>query len=299
MKNKRKYAILFFVFLGALGFGIFSEKAMAQVSLSLYPTSVRLNLNPGESWSGKVTIINPNNFPLQVNPEKENLGGGAEGAVELLGEKIDYGLASWMKYEEKQISLKPEERRDFSFSINVPQNAQPGGHYAAILFRGLNEGQNQGSGVGISGRVGSVVLVEVSGNIVKKGKIENIIAPKFIGHGPLEIGFKIKNTGNTHFNPEGKIIVSGLFQKKELNWDSRIVFPGYDRTFKASWDKKYFFGPLSVKILLQIPGGGNLTADSIIIWAFPWQETLIILVVLIILILAFRFLKKRFKIVKV
>jgi hypothetical protein len=296
---KKRYSISLFFGILILGTAFFASISQAQISLSLYPTSIRLSLDPGETWSGSITVINPNTFDLKVNPEKENLGGGAEGAVELLGENISYGLASWIHYNEGQISLKAEERREIPITISVPQNAQPGGHYAAVLFRGLTSSEAQGSGVGISGRVGSIVLVEVSGETSKSGTIEEVIAPKFISHGPLEVGFKIKNTGNTHFSPEGKIIISGLLQDKELTWEPRVVFPGYDRTFKASWTDKYLFGPLTVEIMAQIPGGESLVIDSFTVWAFPWQEVLILIVGITILVLLLKFFKKRFKIVKV
>lgn len=296
---KKQYSIFLFFGILILGISFLTPISRAQISLSLYPTSIRLSLNPGETWSGTITVINPNIFDLKVNPEKENLGGGAEGVVELLGENVSYGLASWIHYNEAQLSLKPEERREFPITISVPKNAQPGGHYAAVLFRGLTSSETQGTGVGISGRVGSIVLVEVSGETFKTGTVEEVIAPKFISHGPLEVGFKIKNTGNTHFSPEGKIVISGLLQNKELTWEPRVVFPGYDRTFKTSWDQRYLFGPLTVKITTQIPGGENLIIDSFTIWAFPWQEFVIIIVVLVVLVVLFRFFKKRFKIVKV
>lgn len=294
----KQFSVFLFFVIFLLGISFLAPITKAQVSLSLYPTSIRLSLNPGETWEGSVTVINPNNFTLKVNPEKENLGGGAEGAIELLGENISYGLASWINYDETQISLNPEERKELSFKIIVPENAQPGGHYAAILFRGLSPSETQGSGVGISGRVGSVVLVEVSGETSKTGFIEEVMAKKFISRGPLKIDFKVKNTGNTHFSPDGKITVSGLFQNKELTWEPRVVFPGYDRTFKAIWDNRYFFGPLTVKIMAQIPDGEALIVDSFTVWAFPWQEALIIIVVLGVLVLLFRFFKKRFKIVR-
>jgi len=283
-----------------VGFSI--KIASAQVSISIYPVSFRIALNPGETYTGSVTVVNPNNFDLGVRPEKENISGGAEGEVQLLGnEETKYGLASWIYFNETEMVLKPQERREISFVISVPLNAQPGGHYAAILFRGLGPDQlgESTSGVGVSGRVGTTVLVEVAGDVQKSGEITSLDASKFISHGPLEISFKVKNTGNTHFSPEGKIIVSGLFQKKELNWEPRVVFPGYDRTFKVNWDNKYFFGPIKITLAANIPGAETLKEMSITVWAFPWQEFLILVATVVLIWLIVRTFKKKFKIIKV
>jgi len=101
------------------------------------------------------------------------------------------------------------------FTITVPENAQPGDHYASILFRALPIQKDQITGIGTSGRVGTVILLNVSGDVKKAGEIQEIKVPKFIGRGPLKVSVKINNTGNTFFNPEGRVIIKGLFQKTE------------------------------------------------------------------------------------
>lgn len=103
------------------------------------------------------------------------------------------------------------------FTITVPANAQPGDHYAAILFRALPPDVNKNSGIGTTGRVGTVILVNVSGQVKKSGIIESIKAPKFMGRGPMNIEFKMNNTGNTFFSPEGRVSFKGLFQKTEIS----------------------------------------------------------------------------------
>jgi len=44
-------------------------------------------LNPGESYNGTLTAVNPNTFDIYIKPEKEILAGGAEGSIELTGEE--------------------------------------------------------------------------------------------------------------------------------------------------------------------------------------------------------------------
>ena len=78
-----------------------------------------------------------------------------------------------------------------------------------------------------------------------------------------------------------------------------IVFPGYDRTFTATWPGHYAFGPLTATVALTIPDNTSTVTQTITFFAFPWQETLIVLVVLIILYFIFRTWKKNFKIVRV
>ena len=184
--------------------------------------------------------------------------------------------------------------------MNIPANGEPGGHYGSILFRGVPPSTGPSSGVGISGRVGSVVLVEVSGKTQKTGSIESFTGPgSFLSHGPANFTFKVKNTGNTHFNPDGKITLTGPFIGTiVVPFESRIVFPDYDRTFTASWGNFYGFGPITANLNINIPDSGAQSA-TLTFFMFPWQETAGVIVVLLILWFGGRKIKKSFKIVRV
>lgn len=290
------------IFLGSI---IAPNVVSAQISITLYPVSFRIQVDPGESYNETVTIVNPNDVPLGVQPEKENLGGGAEGSVQLLGEDQNaYGLASWISLNENPVVLQPQEKHDFPFIINVPKNAQPGGHYASVLFRAISAEEASGagkSGVGISGRVGTVILIEVSGEIQKSAQLASVTGPTFVSHGPIEVSVRIQNTGNSYFTPEGTVTFQNLFSKQEIpiSPTSKVVFPGFDRTYKVSWDKRYVFGPVFATVVAKIPGSNTIGTQRIIIWAWPWQETLIAVAFLGLAWFGIHTFKTKFKIVKV
>ncbi len=277
--------------------------ASADVSISLYPVSFRIQADPGTTWNGTITVTNPNSSQLGVQPEKENLGGGAEGSIQLLGADANsYGLASWIKINANPSLLQPGEKKDFPFSIHVPSNATPGGHYAAVLFRAIPPEQAGGAaanGVGVSGRVGSVVLLEVSGDVKRSATLETVDAPQFLSHGPFTVTLKIGNTGNSYFNPGGAVTFQNLLWKQDVSWDPRVVFPGFDRTFTATWDRRYAVGPVFATVLAKMPDGTVIGQQTVVIWSFPWQESLIGAGALVLIWLGIREFKKRFKIVPV
>jgi len=295
--NLKKFFLGFFLILTLLGLGSFLAKA--DISITVYPLTHKLVLSPGQEWEGSTTVVNPNDFAMKVKVEKENIVGGAEGNISLTGEELSqYGLMNWLYYDENEFLLQPKQSREFHYKVKIPDNAPPGGHYAAILFKGESAEETQ-SGIGISGRTGTVILVEVTGDVVKKAEITNISAPQFITHGPLEVSFKIKNEGNSYIFPEGKVIISGIFQKKELSWEPRIVFPGFERTFSVKWNRTYLFGPFKVTVNALIPNGPALEPVKVTVWAFPYQEAIIILLILILIIWGIKTFKKKFKLVKV
>lgn len=286
--------------------GLFSSyfifhNASAQVGISLFPIKFRVTIEPGKSYTDTITVINPNDFPIGVKPEVENISGGEEGSINLYEYDVPYGLMAWIQIDKTPFTLEAQERRQMPFSINIPLNGEPGGHYGAILFRGIPPpaGPGAGSAVGISGRVGSVILVEVPGDVKEGGEIYEFKGPSYVSRGPVEFTFKVKNTGNTHFDPTGAIIINGLFVKEtKVAFEPRVVFPGFSRTFKAAWPVKYAFGPIKATAEIEIPGVGKQLA-SISFFAFPWQEGAGAVLILLIIFFGIWFFKKKFKIVKI
>lgn len=291
------------------------EAASAQLSISNYPLSVKGKIAPGETFEGVVNIINSSQTEVvKIRPEKENLMGGAEGVVELLGEKdTGWGISSWIKFEsDEEFILAPKEQKQIKYKIEVPENAQPGGHFGAVLFRALSpdDSIDTSSGVNISGRVGTVLLFEVTGDIKKGAEISQLIAPKFIDHGPVSIAMKLNNSGNSYFTPSGKITFKNLWRTEEADFFNPgmkltdlnkpgVVFPGFDRTYESMWNKKYLIGPVFITANIAMEEGGPAIASkTIIIWAFPWQEGAIILAILLVLMLGIKQFRKKFKIVR-
>ena len=304
MKSLIWRGTLFVVLLGGITGFYKIEAALAQLSISAFPTLIQAKVDPGQTWEGTVTVVNPNDFPIMASLEKENLAGGAEGEVRLIGEEAtDYGLAAWTSYADTptEILLAPHERKPVQFKIIVPENAQPGGHYGSVLFRAKSaeSATSSESGVAIAGRVGTVLMFEVSGDLKKAGEISEINAPKFLSHGPIELSFKVKNDGNTFFLPEGRVEFKNLWKKFEGVWEPRVVFPGFNRTFKTGWPDKYYIGPVFVKISAGMQGGPALQDKTLTIWIFPWQEAVITIGLMLILLLSWKTFKKKFKIVRV
>lgn len=296
-----KFFAAFLVYAFASTVGVSS--ADAAVSISLYPVSFRIQADPGQTWTGAITVTNPNDTVLGVQPEKENLGGGAEGSIQLLGADVNaYGLASWIVLDTKPALLQPNQKKEFPFSIRIPVNATPGGHYAAVLFRAIPPEQAGGqaqSGVGVSGRVGSVILLEVSGAVTRSAALESVDAPRFASRGPFSVTLKISNTGNSYFNPQGNVTFQNLFWKEAVAFEPRVVFPGFDRTFSATWQRTYAFGPVFATVQADMPDGTPIGKQTVIMWAFPWQEGLIGLAGLAVVLFGVWEFKKRFKIVPV
>lgn len=87
----------------------------------------------------------------------------------------DQELSSWISIDQASITLAPWETKWITFSITVPVNATPWGHYAAVFFKNPNSESSSGAEIGINVDYWVLLLVNVEWEIVVDVEIEPII----------------------------------------------------------------------------------------------------------------------------
>jgi hypothetical protein len=149
-----------------------------------------------------------------------------------------YSLAKWVFPEPKTSTLNAGEEKTIPFSINVPKNAEPGGHYASILVSSGGAAPSGGSGASVTSRVGSLILLRVTGNITEDAGVETFSTSKRTYQtSPIDFELRIKNNGNNHIKPAGTIVITNIFGQKvtEVPLDGRNVLPGAIRKMSTQW----------------------------------------------------------------
>ena len=214
-------------------------------SLSIIPPKFELFANPGDTVTEKIRIRNDSDFPVTYQVIVEDFGStGEEGHVALEEESPDslFSLATWIAPSVNEIILQPGEEQSFSYAINVPKDAEPGGHYASILFQSTQE--DLPGVTDVTQRIGSLILLRVSGNIEENANIETFTAPGHSQTGPIPFTLRVVNDGNVHIRPKGTIIVTNLFGKKvdEIPLDGANVLPGATRKMETEWENENLFG---------------------------------------------------------
>jgi hypothetical protein len=225
-----------------------AHRAVAQLegrAITIIPPRFELFANPGEQISEIIRVRNDSEAPAAYTILVEDFtSAGEEGQVVLEEGESDvlFSLAKWIQPEATDIILQPGEERAFNFLINVPKNAEPGGHYASILFQG-GGGDVQG-GASVVQRIGSLILLRVSGNVTENAAIETFAAPSYSQETPLNFTLRLKNNGNTHVRPKGTIIITDIFGKKvdELPLNGQNVLPAVVRKMDTEWTKPNALG---------------------------------------------------------
>jgi hypothetical protein len=310
-KMKKKFLALLMVFLIGLVFASFPSVRAAlsgDEGLTLSPPIKELTLSPGETSTQTLKLTNPTAKLVELYPKVMNFNAkgdsGEPGFTEANVENTKFSLASWITLTQSKVALTPEQVVEYQYTINVPQNAEPGGHYGVVFFATEPPTlEKDVSKVALSSMVGGLVLVRVPGDIKEEGQIESFDSDKLVYlFNNVKYTTRIRNLGNVHFKPLGTIKIKDLFGRTvdvlDFNANGGNILPESTRKWENGWkSSKILIGPVKATLNITYGSTSKPITESIWLWMIPWWLLVIIavLVVALIAFLVYRKLKKKNK----
>lgn len=274
--------------------------------LQISPPLVSVAADPGQTVILAIKIRNISSGALVIHGTVDDFGAKGEAGEPqiLLGETAStrYSLKYWIATV-PSVTLKSQEQQTLNVPVNVPKNAEPGGHYGVVRFTGTPPNL-EGTGVALSASIGTLVLFTVNGDITEHLSAVDITASQkgathsFFEQGPLTITERIKNDGNVHERPKGNVVISNLFgrQTASLAVDSTggNILPDSIRKFSQDIGKKNLFGRYTVKGSLVYGNGKTLVLPVTSFWVIPYKLIIAVLLIVTVLFFLLRFGLRRY-----
>ncbi len=293
--NDFRAALLFAVFVFLLPSSV-SRAQEAQI-MSVTPPLFQLSVVPGGIWQSSIKVVNSNPYPLTVYAEVVNfeaLGEFGQGRfTPLIGQEKDGSmLASWINIPVGPHVIPNEQSKEISFFVEVPKDASPGGHYAAVLITTQPpENSKERVAVRTSQAVTSLFFARVEGDIDERGTIrEFTTANSFLQRPEAEFSLRFENQGNVHLQPKGNIIITNMWGTERgmipINSQTHFgnVLPKSIRNFEFTWKSDYKVtdvGRYKAIVTLAYGEDGIKSASAITyFWVIPVKATLITLLIL-------------------
>ncbi|HKX73570.1 MAG TPA: hypothetical protein VJM32_06125 [Candidatus Saccharimonadales bacterium] len=283
-------------------------KAEAGQAFSISPPLIELKADPGQTVNATIKFTNVSGGELLIKTQFNDFGAKDEsGDPNIIfddTQSVTYSLRNWIA-SPQPFKIASKETKTLTFPITVPNDAEPGGHYAVIRFTGTAPDLEQ-SGVSLTGSIGSLVLLQVAGDIKEDAEMIEF-APatvhtkqngdpeytntSFFETGPLGFVQRIKNSGNVHVKPTGTVEIFNAFGSKvstvRVNGDPtnpkdppKSVLPQSTRRFgETVSDAGFLFGYYTAKVNVSYGQGQKQLTQTINFWVIPYK--LIILVVVI------------------
>lgn len=276
----------------ALGLSTPTHALAARFSVELTPAQIELTLDLGTRSPQWVGVRNHAENPIDLTVFVRDFDLLADGGFQMLEPgHATYSAGQWLDFPVATMRLAPDETRIIDYTIVVPADAEPGGHYAAIVFEGVpveTESQEGTTGVQIIGQVVAQVLITVPGPITRNLVIESLAVPTVVfGAGADTATVRITNNGNVHLTPNGYVQTWGGLPSNSFDetFGQFTLLPGASRDFQVKLQNVPWLGRMKAKTELQYgPRIGvfdHSVETSLEYYVLSWKVILLLSILLI------------------
>ena len=292
---KKLYIFITLIFLSSYLL-ISPPSAVAQQGegLTISPPISEIDLTPGKVYDEIIKVTNPTKEIVEVYPVARNFSASGESGtptIESPGEDATYGLASWISFNQTKLALTPEQDIEFKYKITVPADAEPGGHYGAVLFTSQPpKPEGETTQIALASMIGSLILAKVPGDIIEKADVKEFTTNRGIYFKPpVNFTLRITNSGNIHFKPKGEIAISNWGKTTgslDINSKKGNILPNSTRKFEdlSFSAKNTQFGKFTAKLSATYGEKNQPLTGQVVFWIIPWWLITTIAVLLAVII---------------
>jgi len=273
-----------------------------EITLSISPQTFDISANPGEVITNSFRVVNgtDDSVALTSTPKNFNVS-GEKGGVELTEEDTNWSVADWITVTPSVTTVDARGQAFFDFTVAIPEGAEPGSHFGAIVLRSDPEPLND-TGPSVAQEIGPLILVSVAGDVTQEANIESFGSSRaFWFSSPVELDTRVQNTGNIHFKPTGTITIKNMFggEVTTINLTEQNVLPDSVRQLVNEWDPGLTsFGRYTADLSLVYGDDDTILLSSTAFFVFPLITTLVVVGGLVFVVSAIRGRSRLLKAIK-
>jgi hypothetical protein len=312
---------IFLILLGVLllSFGL-TESVFASVVIQYLPGTPierdfvvgpgiqELWMDPGTQTKRQIIVTNRLGVTMAFRIDIEDFQGSRdprETFILLGGEEGPYSLRDYLKPEKTEFILEHGQRIILPITVFIPEDAEPGGLYGAIIVStdpepliAVEEIEEVEPGIGIITRIGVLYFVRVKGDVIEQGFLQDFrVTRRFFEKGPIPFEIFFQNDGTVHLTPHGTIEIKNLLGKPvgEVEIDHFFAMPDSLRMREVRWEPGGLtFGRYTATLFLNRGYQDIIDQKSLTFWVIPWRILLIVGIGVILLILFIKWIISHF-----
>ncbi|HKR81941.1 MAG TPA: hypothetical protein VJR27_02990 [Candidatus Saccharimonadales bacterium] len=282
-------------------------------AFSIAPPLLNLKADPGQTVMARILLTNVSSGPMIMSAAANDFAAkdesGNPNIILNTKDPVPFSLRNFIQLP-AQFTLGPKETKTLDVPIVVPHDAEPGGHYGVIRFTGASPDVS-GTGVSLSASIGTLILLQVSGNIQERASLadfyaatpNNFAKKSFFQTGPVGFVARISNDGNTHIQPSGTLTIKNTIGKQVASLrvngtpnnpkdPPKNILPGSIRRFQLTLNQKWLFGRYTAHFDVTYDNK-HLVANQTF-WVVPYAIVLPVLVGLVVVAFALRYGIKKY-----
>jgi len=270
--------------------------------ITISPPVRELELPRGSANSYQMSLTNRSQrsvtLILRASPF---IASGDTGGVDVADDPLP-DSQNWVIINPSVVNLEAGEQIDVTYTIIIPQNAEPGGFYFAVTALLSGEADITGqpgqtaTGSAVDLNVAALNLITIEGPVDYSAQISEFSTSRVLfEYGPVPFMTRILNLSNVHIKPILEIEVNntwGLESASLIHLERQNILPQSQRRYEAEFGGKWHFGRYSATLNALYGDGKNLSY-TIFFWIMPWKIILAVLLALAIIILLVLSIKRQ------
>lgn len=247
--------------------------------ITLSPSSTTLQVDAGAVQRGAMTVRNDGDLEYGFSVYARPYGVINElYEPDFTNQHENTGVYKWVQFDQTKYQIKAGESVEVKYTIRVPENATPGGHYG-VLFAETDERGLEGTGVARKKRVGNLMYVTVKGEYKTSGAFKEFILPFWQTKVPVVSSARIENTGNADFRAKVSTIAKDMFGRTKYTYTSDpIILPSTTRLVEMKWEAAPNFGIFKVDQRVEFLNEKRQNSGYVLI-APRWAPVVLIILV--------------------
>jgi hypothetical protein len=218
-------------------------------SITTSPVSADLNIQPGQSESTNLQVMNNGSKPLPISIElKLFTAHGSTGQAAIVNPNPNDPELSWVHFSQSTFTAQPGVWTSVKMTVSLPLSANLGYYYAVLFKPNLpTTSSSKTATVTLSNAI--LVLVDTgTSNELRQATVSAFSASKKVyEYLPASFAVTVHNSGNIFIAPEGSIYISksastidpSTINSLNLNQGGGHVLPGSNRVFTATWSNGF------------------------------------------------------------
>ena len=246
--------------------------------ITMSPSSTSIQLNAGATTQGSMKVKNDGGVAYGFSVYARPYGVSNElYAPDFTTHKSNTNIYKWVQFDQTRYQVAPGEEVEVRYTIRVPADAAPGGHYG-VLFAETDERGLEGTGVARKKRVGNLLYVTVDGEYKTSGAFKEFILPFWQTSAPLVSSVRVENNGNVDFRANVTTTAKDLFGRTKYRYTGDpITLPGTIRLMEMKWEKAPNFGVFKVDQSVEFLGQKHVN-DGYVLIAPRWVPVVLIVI---------------------
>lgn len=271
---------------------------METSSLTVMPMSQEVTLTPGETYTGSITVANPDTSTSALSYVASIAPYGVTGTgydIDLFSETSRTDMVHWLSIDNASGTLAPNDTVDIHFTITVPSDAAPGGQYAVIkVAQKDTAATNDGLSVGNVYEAASIIYGNVAGEVAREGSVTSQFTPNFVTTPEFTSTATIENHGTTHEDALVSFVITNAFNGSTIYPHSssdtginEVIMPDTTRELTYNFKDMPAVGVINVTQTIEYNGQTYTNTQNVFIcpaWFMVIVATLLLSIIGLIVV---------------